>query len=162
MCAVTGEWVVQVKEGALVLISEANSRIRLLRDNLFQPFVLVPCLLNWKATFSVNIVIPFCNKCPTRGTKEAPLCRNVLSTYTLTRNNSDLHGKKKSDLQQQDNAEHKQKHQSCIFREAQSIHQWNVSHIIWACGYWCFWIGLKIDVTTTQSLSTTASVVWQA
>lgn len=66
------------------------------------------------------------------------------------------------DLLHQDNAEHKQKHQSCIFREAKSIQQRNVSHIIWAYGYWCYWIGLKIDVTTTQSLSTMATVVWQA
>lgn len=58
---------------------------------------------------------------------------------------------KGSDLLHKDNAERKQRHQSCIFREAQSIHWWNVSHIIWAYGYWCYWIGLKIDVTTIQS-----------
>lgn len=173
MCAVTGEWVGHVKEGALVLTSKANSSsIRLLTDNIFQPFVCVPCQLNWKAVFSVNIVIPFCNKCSTHGGKEAPLCRTeecAFNLYTdpeqLSKGSCQIHisyTTRGSDLLHQDNGEHKQKHQSCIFREAQSIYQWNVSHIIWACGYWCYWIGLKIDVTTTQSLSTMATVVWQA
>lgn len=173
MRAVTGEWVEHVKEGALVLISEANSSsIRLRRDSIFQPFVCVPCQLNGKATFSVNIVIPFCNKCSTHGTKEAPLCRTAGMCFqlihrprTISKGLCQIYigsAAKGSDLLHQDNAEHKQKHQSCIFRKAKSIHQWNVSHIIWAYGCWCYWIGLKIDVTTTQSLSTMATVVWQA